>query len=72
MSEEVVETSLQGRSPAASADKSAIYSEINSSSTFAQIKNIDLDGPSFTTKISTLARHLLWLREQVFHLDIKA
>jgi E3 ubiquitin-protein ligase SHPRH len=68
MSEEVVDAPLQGRSPTASAERSAIYSEINNSNTFAQIKNIDLDGPSFTTKISTLARHLLWLREQVFSL----
>ena len=72
MAEEVVDTSLQGRSPTTSTGRSAIYSEINSSSTFAQIKNIDLDGPSFTTKISTLARHLLWLREQVYYLDIDA
>jgi E3 ubiquitin-protein ligase SHPRH len=42
--------------------KSAIYSEV-SDSTLNQIKNIDLDGPSFTTKVDTIARHLIWLRE---------
>ncbi|KAJ5035392.1 uncharacterized protein L3040_007862 [Drepanopeziza brunnea f. sp. 'multigermtubi'] len=41
---------------------SAIYSEI-SKATLAEIKNIELDGPSFTTKVDTLARHLIWLRE---------
>jgi E3 ubiquitin-protein ligase SHPRH len=29
----------------------------------SKIKNIELDGPSFTTKVDTLARHLIWLRE---------
>ncbi|KAK0109573.1 hypothetical protein ONS95_002259 [Cadophora gregata] len=42
--------------------KSVIYSEI-SKSKLAEIKNTDLDGPSFTTKVDTLARHLIWLRE---------
>ena len=42
--------------------RSAIYSEI-SKNKLAEIKNIELDGPSFTTKIDTLARHLIWLRE---------
>ncbi|PKS10728.1 hypothetical protein jhhlp_002485 [Lomentospora prolificans] len=27
------------------------------------IRNIDLDGPSFTTKVDNLVRHLLWLRQ---------
>ncbi|OAR01007.1 hypothetical protein LLEC1_02176 [Akanthomyces lecanii] len=40
----------------------AIYSEFNSDK-LSEIKNIDLDGPSFTTKVDTLVRHLLWLRE---------
>ncbi|KAJ3478487.1 hypothetical protein NLG97_g8567 [Lecanicillium saksenae] len=40
----------------------AIYSEFNADK-LAEIKNIDLDGPSFTTKVDTLVRHLLWLRE---------
>ncbi|KAI9814757.1 MAG: hypothetical protein M1827_003023 [Pycnora praestabilis] len=42
-------------------DKPSLYSGI-SGSTLNQIKNIDLDG-SFGTKIDTLARHLLWIRE---------
>ena len=41
---------------------SAIYSEI-SKSKLSQIQSIELDGPSFTTKVDTLARHLIWLRE---------
>lgn len=40
----------------------AIYTEFNADK-LAEIKNIDLDGPSFTTKVDTLVRHLLWLRE---------
>ncbi|MCJ1471859.1 hypothetical protein MMC13_000500 [Lambiella insularis] len=40
---------------------SSIYSGINSL-TLNQIKNIDVDG-SFGTKIDTLARHILWIRE---------
>ena len=39
----------------------SIYSDI-SSSIMDEIKAIDLDG-SFGTKIDTLARHILWLRE---------
>jgi len=49
-------------SPSSTSKKSAIYSEI-SKSKLAEIKNIELDGPSFTTKVDTLARHLMWLRE---------
>lgn len=42
--------------------KSTIYSEI-SDSTLTQIKNIDLGGNStFTTKVDTLAKHIIWLR----------
>lgn len=40
---------------------STIYSGIRDT-TLSQIKNIDLDG-SFGTKIDTLARHVLWIRE---------
>ena len=40
---------------------SSLYSEI-STSTMNEIKSIDLDG-SFGTKIDTLARHILWLRQ---------
>ena len=42
-------------------EPSSIYSGINSV-TLSQIKNIDMDG-SFGTKIDTLARHILWIRE---------
>lgn len=41
---------------------SAIYSEICQSK-LEEIKNIKLEGPTFTTKIATLARHLIWLRD---------
>lgn len=41
---------------------STIYSDF-SSEKLAEIKNIDLNGPSFTTKVDTLTRHLLWLRQ---------
>lgn len=41
--------------------KNAIYSDI-SSGVLNQIKDISLDG-SFGTKIDTLARHLIWLRQ---------
>ncbi|PKY04018.1 DEAD box-containing helicase-like transcription factor/DNA repair protein [Aspergillus campestris IBT 28561] len=41
--------------------KNSIYTDI-SSGTLSEIKNIDLDS-SFGTKIDTLARHILWLRE---------
>lgn len=42
--------------------KSAIYSEFGGDK-LAEIRNIDLDGPAFTTKVDNLVRHLLWLRE---------
>jgi E3 ubiquitin-protein ligase SHPRH len=41
--------------------KNAIYSDV-SSGILKEIRNIDIDG-SFGTKIDTLARHLLWLRQ---------
>ncbi|KIW01325.1 uncharacterized protein PV09_07100 [Verruconis gallopava] len=40
---------------------SSIYSNI-SEETMRQIKSVDLDG-SFGTKVDTICRHLLWLRE---------
>jgi E3 ubiquitin-protein ligase SHPRH len=52
----------QDRALVSPSKKSGIYSQI-SKDTLAQIKNIDLVGPSFTTKVDTLCRHLLWLRE---------
>ncbi|KAH7062432.1 DEAD box-containing helicase-like transcription factor/DNA repair protein [Macrophomina phaseolina] len=44
-----------------SSGSSSIYTEI-SQSTMNDIKTIDLNG-SFGTKIDTLARHMLWIRE---------
>lgn len=41
---------------------SAIYTEF-SAEKLDEIRNIELVGPSFTTKADNLARHLLWLRE---------
>lgn len=52
----------QDRALVSPSKKSGIYSQI-SQDTLAQIKNIDLVGSSFTTKVDTLCRHLLWLRE---------
>ncbi|KAL2068689.1 hypothetical protein VTL71DRAFT_15027 [Oculimacula yallundae] len=52
----------QERSSSPHKKKSVLYSEI-SKATLAAIKNTELDGPSFTTKVDTLARHLIWLRE---------
>lgn len=60
---EEVHDALQERaSPSAASLRSVIYAEI-SKTKLAEIKNIELEGPSFTTKIDTLARHLIWLRE---------
>jgi E3 ubiquitin-protein ligase SHPRH len=42
--------------------KTGIYSEFNPEQ-LAQIKNIDLEGPTYTTKVANLLRHILWLRE---------
>ncbi|KAK4458873.1 putative ATP-dependent helicase IRC20 [Cladorrhinum samala] len=42
--------------------ESAIYKEFKPEK-LAEIKNIDLDGPNFTTKVDTLIRHVLWLRQ---------
>lgn len=46
---------------AESSNPSAIYSDIHRS-TLNEIKNIDVNG-SFGTKVDSLARHILWLRE---------
>jgi E3 ubiquitin-protein ligase SHPRH len=40
----------------------SIYSDI-SNHTLNQIKNIDLEGSYFGTKVDTICRHLYWLRE---------
>jgi E3 ubiquitin-protein ligase SHPRH len=50
------------RDGTAIAKQTAIYSAFNPDK-LAEIKNIELDGPSYTTKVDTLIRHLLWLRE---------
>lgn len=42
--------------------KTGIYMHF-STEKLADIKNIDLPGPSFTTKVDSMVRHLLWLRE---------
>lgn len=42
--------------------QSAIYSEFNAEK-LAEITDIELEGPSFTTKVDTLVRHILWLRD---------
>ena len=42
-------------------EQPAIYSDIRDT-ILKEIKNIDLDG-SFGTKIDTIARHMLWIRE---------
>ncbi|OAA64523.1 SNF2-related protein [Niveomyces insectorum RCEF 264] len=41
--------------------RTGIYASF-STEKLAEVKNIDLPGPSFTTKVDTLVRHLLWLR----------
>ncbi|PSR79191.1 SNF2 family N-terminal domain-domain-containing protein [Coniella lustricola] len=45
-----------------STKKAEIYTEF-SADKLTDIRNIDLLGPAFTTKIDNLVRHLLWLRE---------
>ncbi|ROV89479.1 hypothetical protein VPNG_10172 [Cytospora leucostoma] len=55
-------TDSRTQSSPATSKKSAIYTEF-SEEKLAEIKNIDLDGPAFTTKVDNLVRHLLWLRE---------
>ncbi len=52
------------KEPSASQKKTtSIYSEFNDDKLSA-IQNIKLDGPSFATKIDTLIKHLLWLRQE--------
>ncbi|KAG9506124.1 hypothetical protein J7337_003105 [Fusarium musae] len=55
------ENSLEERQTG-SPKKTGIYSEFNSDK-LAEIQKIELDGPSFTTKVDTLVKHLMWLRE---------
>jgi E3 ubiquitin-protein ligase SHPRH len=67
------EIAVQAESPPSSAPSStasspdrqhdqSIYSDI-STTMLNQIKNIDIRGPSYGSKIDFLCRHLLWLRE---------
>lgn len=45
-----------------SSKQTVLYSEFDNTE-LERMKNIELDGPSFTTKVDTLVRHLMWLRE---------
>ena len=60
LEEETQKTAIDGQI-ASEGDSGAIYSNIRDS-TLNQIKNIEING-SFGTKIDTLARHMLWIRE---------
>ncbi|KAG6003689.1 hypothetical protein E4U21_001797 [Claviceps maximensis] len=53
---------MTSSSSSAAGATTAIYSEFNADK-LAEIQNIELDGPSFTTKVDMLVRHLLWLRQ---------
>ena len=59
--EEEVQPEEKEITVAKSNEDSAIYSGVRDTILY-QIKNIDLEG-SFGTKIDTLARHMLWIRE---------
>lgn len=59
--EEESQVTAKGAASVRDAKSEAIYMGITST-TLNQIKNIDLRG-SFGTKIDTLARHLLWIRD---------
>lgn len=45
------------------ARRSGIYSEFGEDK-LQEIKKIELDGPSYGTKVDTLIRHLMWLRQE--------
>ena len=55
------EANLSTQEKESKSRKSAIYSEF-SKNKLMEINQIELDG-SFTSKVNTLARHLIWLRE---------
>ena len=59
--EEEAQPEEKEMSVAKSSENSGIYSGVRDT-ILNQIKNIDLEG-SFGTKIDTLARHMLWIRE---------
>lgn len=54
--------SSQPKKSSAGGKKGRIYAEFNADR-LAEIRSIELDGPSFTTKVDALLQHLLWLRE---------
>lgn len=56
------ELDSNGAAPVTNGDSKSIYSGVTAT-TLNQIKNIDLNG-SYGTKIDTLARHILWIREK--------
>ncbi|KAL8661449.1 MAG: hypothetical protein Q9202_005568 [Teloschistes flavicans] len=60
---EEIQTADRSSTPAPDGGSPSIYTEI-STSTLNEIKNIDLDvKKSFGTKIDTIARNIVWLRE---------
>ncbi|RBQ83212.1 hypothetical protein VDGD_01405 [Verticillium dahliae] len=59
---EDVTMSTPGKKRSTARNKSAIYSEFGADK-LAQIKDVDLEGPPLTTKVDSIVRHLLWLRE---------
>ena len=61
MEEEVTPAEVKNIDSSDNGKTSTIYSGVRES-ILNQIKNVDLDG-SFGTKIDTLARHVLWIRE---------
>ncbi|KAF2809932.1 uncharacterized protein BDZ99DRAFT_415891, partial [Mytilinidion resinicola] len=60
--EETHETESQSLPSSPGSAQSSIYSDI-SSTVMNEIKNIDLTGASYGTKVDTIARHLLWIRK---------
>jgi len=55
--------SSDGRRQRARSPRSGIYTSFNKEK-LKSIMEVELHGPSFATKIDTLIRHLLWLREE--------
>ena len=58
---EELQQNVHQRTPGAT-KRRGIYSDFNEEK-MAEIREIELDGPSFTTKVDTLVRHLMWLRQ---------
>jgi E3 ubiquitin-protein ligase SHPRH len=59
---EEVSVSMGSTQKRVSPKKTAIYSEF-SDEKLAEIQNIEIRPPGFTTKVDALVRHVLWLRE---------